>query len=137
MDLNGVFEPQRVAVIGVSLSSPFHPANIVYNKNYYGYGACLLCIAPGTAAKLIESDIEGGTVMASEREEMLNGEMETFEQELRRLASKLGEISGVDCNFGACVFDPQMNDVEEKIAEVQKRKQILAEVMESLKNCGV
>jgi acyl-CoA synthetase (NDP forming) len=46
MDLNGIFEPRRVAVIGVSLSSPFHPANIVFNKNYYGYEAEVFAINP-------------------------------------------------------------------------------------------
>lgn len=36
MDLNAVFSPERVAVIGVSLADPFHPANIIFNKNFYG-----------------------------------------------------------------------------------------------------
>ncbi|MHB8894970.1 MAG: CoA-binding protein [Candidatus Geothermincolia bacterium] len=36
-DLHLVFNPGTVAVIGVSTTNPFHPANIIYNKNYYGY----------------------------------------------------------------------------------------------------
>ncbi len=36
VDLDAVFKPQRIAVIGVSTTNPFHPANIIYNKNYYG-----------------------------------------------------------------------------------------------------
>jgi acetate---CoA ligase (ADP-forming) len=36
-DLDMVFSPRRVAVIGVSTTNPFHPANIIYNKNYYSY----------------------------------------------------------------------------------------------------
>jgi acyl-CoA synthetase (NDP forming) len=39
LDLNDVFEPRRVAVIGVSLSNSFHPANIVYHNNLYGFQA--------------------------------------------------------------------------------------------------
>lgn len=74
--------------------------------------------------------------MASDREEMLNGEIEAFEEELKQLAVRLEEISGVDCNFGACVFDPAMNDIEDKIAEVQKRKKILNDVLQSLEACG-
>lgn len=46
MDLNGIFEPRRVAVIGVSLSNPFHPANIVFNKNYYGYDSEVFAVNP-------------------------------------------------------------------------------------------
>ncbi len=74
--------------------------------------------------------------MASDREEMLNGEIGAFEEELKQLAVRLEEISGVDCNFGACVFDPAMNDIEDKIAEVQKRKKILNDVLQSLEACG-
>jgi acyl-CoA synthetase (NDP forming) len=31
-----MFNPGRVAVVGVSMTNPFHPANIIFNKNYYG-----------------------------------------------------------------------------------------------------
>jgi acyl-CoA synthetase (NDP forming) len=37
LDFSKVFNPERIAVIGVSMSNPFHPANIIFNKNYYGY----------------------------------------------------------------------------------------------------
>jgi hypothetical protein len=75
--------------------------------------------------------------VASDREELLNEEIASFEEELRNLGSKLEEVSGVDCNFGACVFDPAMNDIEDQIAEVQKRKKILEQVLQSLADCGI
>jgi len=75
--------------------------------------------------------------MANEKEELLNKEIASYEEELRVLAGKLQELAGVDCSFGACVFDPEMQDVEAKLAELQKRKKVLAEVMESLKQCGI
>lgn len=75
--------------------------------------------------------------MANEKEELLNKEIAAYEEELKVLAGKLQELAGVDCSFGACVFDPEMQDVEAKLAEIQKRKKILAEVMESLKQCGI
>ena len=37
LDLSKIFNPERIAVIGVSMTNQFHPANIIYNKNYYGY----------------------------------------------------------------------------------------------------
>lgn len=46
IDLGPVFEPKRVAVVGVSLSNPFHPANIIYNKNYYGFEAEMFAVNP-------------------------------------------------------------------------------------------
>jgi len=75
--------------------------------------------------------------MANEKEELLNKEVQAYEEELKVLAGKLQELAGVDCSFGACVFDPEMQDVESKLAEVQRRKKIVSEVMESLKQCGI
>ncbi|MEW6554549.1 MAG: hypothetical protein AB1384_09710 [Actinomycetota bacterium] len=75
--------------------------------------------------------------MANEKEELLNQEIEAYEEELRVVASKLQEIAGVDCSFGACVFDPEMEDVEAKLADLEKRKKVLAEVKESLDKCDV
>ena len=75
--------------------------------------------------------------MANEKEELLNQEIEAYEEELRVVASKLQEIAGVDCNFGACVFDPEMKDVESKLADLEKRKRVLSEVKESLDKCDV
>ena len=75
--------------------------------------------------------------MANEKEDLLNKEIEGYEDELKVLAGKLQELAGVDCSFGACVFDPEMEDVEARLAEMEKRKKVLAEVMDSLKQCGI
>jgi acyl-CoA synthetase (NDP forming) len=37
LDLSKIFNPERIAVVGVSMTNQFHPANIIYNKNFYGY----------------------------------------------------------------------------------------------------
>ncbi len=39
MDLKKLVEPESIAVIGVSLTNPFNPANIIYSKNHYHYKA--------------------------------------------------------------------------------------------------
>lgn len=73
--------------------------------------------------------------MANEKEELLKKEIEAYEEELRVVAGKLQELAGVDCSFGACVFDPEMEDVEAKMADLEKRKKTLAEVKDSLEKC--
>jgi len=73
--------------------------------------------------------------MANEKEELLNKEISDYEEQLNVLAGKMQELAGVDCSFGACVFDPEMKEVEEKLAEVERRKKVLAEVMETLDKC--
>ncbi len=37
MDFRALFEPKTMAVVGLSLSNERHPANIIYNKNYFRY----------------------------------------------------------------------------------------------------
>jgi len=37
MNLKRLFQPQSMAVIGVSLTNELHPANVVYNKNHLRY----------------------------------------------------------------------------------------------------
>ena len=39
MNLKKLIEPESVAVIGVSFTNPFNPANIIYSKNNYHYKA--------------------------------------------------------------------------------------------------
>jgi acyl-CoA synthetase (NDP forming) len=46
LDLSAVFNPERVAVIGVSMTNPFHPANIIYNKNYYASDCRVYAVNP-------------------------------------------------------------------------------------------
>ena len=46
MDLSKLFEPETIAIVGVSLSNPFHPANVIYNKNHLRYKARAYCINP-------------------------------------------------------------------------------------------
>jgi acyl-CoA synthetase (NDP forming) len=45
-DLARVFSPERVAVVGVSTTNPFHPANIIYNKNFYGSESGVYAVNP-------------------------------------------------------------------------------------------
>jgi acyl-CoA synthetase (NDP forming) len=46
VDLSAVFEPKRMAVIGVSHSNIFHPANTVYHNNYYRYRVETFAVNP-------------------------------------------------------------------------------------------
>jgi phage shock protein A len=73
--------------------------------------------------------------MAEDREKMLNQEIEAYEEQLQGVAYKLQELMGVDCNFGACVFDPEMKDAEARLADLEKRKKNLQDVIKALKEC--
>ena len=73
--------------------------------------------------------------MADERRELLDKEVAALEEQTRVLAERMQELAGIDCASGSCIFDPAMDDVEAKIADVQKRKVTLAEIKEALDSC--
>ena len=73
--------------------------------------------------------------MADDREKLLMEEIEAYEEELKGVAYKLQELMGVDCNFGACVFDPEMKDTEARLADLENRKKTLEGVVKALKEC--
>ncbi len=70
--------------------------------------------------------------MSDEREQILQEEITNLEERTRILASKMQELMGIDCSFGSCVFDPEVEDVEEKIGEVQRKKKVLEDIMKEL-----
>ncbi|MBU1670519.1 MAG: hypothetical protein KKF41_14970 [Actinobacteria bacterium] len=73
--------------------------------------------------------------MADEREELLNQEIADLEEQTAVIAERLEEVMGVDCNFGTCIFDPAMTDIEDKLAEVQKRKKNMEKILSDLEAC--
>ena len=42
----------------------------------------------------------------------------------------------MQCSFGECVFDPGMDDLQNKLAEVQRRKNLLEGMIEHLESCA-
>ncbi len=46
MDFRTLFEPKTMAVVGLSLSNERHPANIIYNKNYFRYPVKVFGVNP-------------------------------------------------------------------------------------------
>ncbi len=72
----------------------------------------------------------------TEQEKLLQKEMAELDEQTAKLAEKFESLAGMDCDFGACVFDPEMSSVEQKIAEVQRRKKLLEGMIAHLESCG-
>jgi len=71
-----------------------------------------------------------------EREKVLESEIADLDEQMKKLAVKMEEIAGTDCDFGSCVLDPAMESVEEKIEEVQRRKKAVLETLAKLEASG-
>jgi len=70
-----------------------------------------------------------------EEEEVLKKELADLDDQTDKLAEKFEELAGIDCDFGECIFDPEMDDVNKKIAEVQRRKKLLEGLIAHLESC--
>jgi prefoldin subunit 5 len=70
-----------------------------------------------------------------EEEEVLKKEIAELDEKTRELAEKFESLAGIDCDFGSCIFDPEMQSVQDRIAEVQRRKKLLEGVMAHLEGC--
>lgn len=46
MDLAKLLQPETVAVVGISRSNPFHPANVIYHKNKLRYRPDTFAVSP-------------------------------------------------------------------------------------------
>ena len=55
--------------------------------------------------------------------ELLQKEIEELNEQIRKLAYNLGGLLDVDCAMGVCTFNPEADDLQEKMAEVEEKKQ--------------
>ena len=72
----------------------------------------------------------------SEEEAILTKQIEELDETTRQLADKFEALAGMQCSFGECVFDPAMDDLQNKLAEVQRRKDLLEGMIEHLESCA-
>lgn len=68
-----------------------------------------------------------------EKEELLQQQIDALEDEQLKLAEKMEQIAGIDCTFGVCLFDRNIDSVELKLETVQRRKRAIESIMMSLK----
>jgi prefoldin subunit 5 len=72
-----------------------------------------------------------------EEEEILKKQIADLEETTRKLAEKFEQLAGIDCDFGECIFDPAMDDMQVKLAEVERRKKVLEGMIQHLGECEV
>ena len=70
-----------------------------------------------------------------EEEEILKKQLADLDDQTAKLAEKFEQLAGIACDFGECIFDPEMDNVEKKIAEVQRRKKVLEGLIDHLESC--
>jgi hypothetical protein len=68
---------------------------------------------------------------------LLQKQIDNLNNEIRSLAYRLGGLLDVDCNLGVCSYDPEADDLQEKMKEVQKRKALLEKIAQGLDSCDL
>jgi hypothetical protein len=67
--------------------------------------------------------------------ELLQKQIDNLNDEIKSLAYKLGGLLDVDCNMGVCSYNPDADDLQETMKEVQKRKALLEKIMKGVDTC--
>jgi predicted RNase H-like nuclease (RuvC/YqgF family) len=70
-----------------------------------------------------------------EEKNVLESQIEALNEDIKELGYKLEGILDVGCSLGVCAFNPEVDDVQEKIREVQKKRAILERLRENLDSC--
>jgi len=64
--------------------------------------------------------------------EILDREIEKINHEIKTLSYKLSELLNVDCNLGVCSFDPEVDNIQDKMKEIDEKKKLLLFLKENL-----
>ena len=64
--------------------------------------------------------------------EILSMEIEKINKEIKDLSYQLSELLNVDCNLGVCSFDPQVDNIRDKMNEIEEKKKLLLFLKENL-----
>lgn len=71
----------------------------------------------------------------NEERKLLESEIEKVNEEIKDLAYKLEGVLDVACNFGVCAYDPEADDLQDKIREVQEKKELLERIKRNIDTC--
>ena len=89
--------------------------------------------AKGTSIKSSKDFNEEVEKMSYEGEkEILGKEIEKINKEIKDLSYQLSELLNVDCNLGVCSFDPQVDNIQDKMKEIEEKKKLLLFLKENL-----
>lgn len=66
---------------------------------------------------------------------LLEEQIEKLNEEIKKLGYELSALLNVDCNLGECMFDPEADDVREKLREVEEKKRMLGLIKERISQC--
>jgi prefoldin subunit 5 len=70
-----------------------------------------------------------------EEKELLQSAIENLNEEIKDLAYKLEGALDIACNFGVCAYDPEADDLQDKIREVQEKKELLERIKRNIDSC--
>ena len=70
----------------------------------------------------------------SERQ-LLDKQIENLNEEIKTLGYELSGLLNVDCSFGVCAYDPEADNLQGKLKEVQEQKELLERIKKNIRSC--
>ncbi|MGA1869747.1 MAG: hypothetical protein ACMUJM_14520 [bacterium] len=59
---------------------------------------------------------------------VLKREIESLNDEIKNLGHRLSELLHVNCSFGKCILDPEVNMIQNRLIEAQEAKALLERI---------
>ena len=118
MRMKKLLEPRTIAVLGVSRSNPFHPANVIYTKNRLRYAAKTFAVNPKGG------DIFGEKVFSSIKEIRENIDLVVFAIKAEFVPGAMREC--IDAGAGAGIIisggfaESGREDLQQEIQAISK-----------------
>ena len=69
------------------------------------------------------------------QQKMLAEQIENLNEEIKNLGYQLSGLLNVDCSFGVCSYDPEAENLQDKLKEVNERKELLEQIKRNLRAC--
>ena len=74
--------------------------------------------------------------MTIEKEKkVLENQIDSLNEEIKNLGYELGGLLNIDCSFGVCSYDPEVEDLQNKLKEVQEQKELLERIKKNIRSC--
>ena len=74
--------------------------------------------------------------MTIEKEQkVLESQIESLNEEIKSLGYELGGLLNIDCSFGVCAYDPEVEDLQGKLKEVEEKKALLERIKKNIRSC--
>ena len=67
-----------------------------------------------------------------EDKKLMEKEIASLNEQIKKFGNDLNRVLNIDCDLGVCVYDPRVDNIREKIKEVQEKKELIERLLKNI-----